>query len=74
MEKLFQNKTRSICDEVSRMYFLQHDPYIPRFEFLKEVEYRKRKFYESGYESHGLNVPLIYRWIVILKLMIFLLL
>ncbi|KAJ4885382.1 Uncharacterized protein Rs2_35475 [Raphanus sativus] len=31
MENRLQNKTRSICDELSKRYFLQPDPCIPCF-------------------------------------------
>ncbi|WZZ54243.1 hypothetical protein YC2023_054350 [Brassica napus] len=55
LEILLQNKTRSICDELSKRYFLQHDPYIPCFELLKEVEYGKKKRSRSlnDYEFQG---------------------
>lgn len=42
MKVLVQDKTRSICDELSKRYFLQPDPYILCFELLKEVEYEKK--------------------------------
>ncbi|KAG2293126.1 hypothetical protein Bca52824_039795 [Brassica carinata] len=41
MENLLQNKTRSICDKLSKRYFLQPYPYILCFELLKEVKYEK---------------------------------
>ena len=47
LEILLQNKTRSICDELSKRYFLQPDHYIPSFELLKEVEYGKKKLSKS---------------------------